>query len=71
MRCILCDLPFDVGGFVWENPETLEKVCFLNSRMTHEANKKTALHEMDHVENDDFDSSDSADVIEEKRHRKE
>ena len=68
MRFVLFDLPFDVGGFVWENPETLEKVCFLNSRMTYEANKKTALHEIDHVENNDFDSGKSADEIEKERH---
>ena len=69
MRFVLIDLPCDVGGFVWENPETLEKVCFLNSRLTHEANKNTALHEIDHVKNNDFDSDKSADEIESERHK--
>ena len=68
MRCIVCDLPCDIKGFVWENPETLEKVCVLNAKLTHETNQKTALHEMDHVKNDDFDSVKSADEIEAERH---
>ena len=70
MRCILCNLPCDVRGFVMEDKETLEPVCVLNARLTHEANQKTFLHEAEHISQNDLDREDSADVIEEKRHKK-
>lgn len=70
MRCILCNLPCDVRGFVMEDKETLEPVCVLNARLTHEANQKTFLHEAEHINQNDLDREDSADVIEEKRHKK-
>lgn len=70
MRCVLCNLPCDVRGFVMEDKETLEPVCVLNARLTHEANQKTFLHEAEHINKNDLDREDSADVIEEKRHKK-
>ena len=70
MRYILCNLPCDVRGFIVEDNETLEPVCVLNARLTHEANQKTVLHEIEHIRNNDLDCEDSADIIEEKRHKK-
>ena len=70
MRCVLYNLPCDVRGFVMEDNETLEPVCVLNARLTHEANQKTFLHEAEHINQNDLDREDSADVIEEKRHKK-
>ena len=70
MRCILCNLPCDVRGFVVEDNETFEPVCVLNARLTHEANQKTFLHEAEHINHNDLDCEDSADEIEEQRHKK-
>lgn len=70
MRCVLYDLPCDVRGFVVEDKETLEPVCVLNARLTHEANQKTFLHEVEHINHNDLDCKDSADKIERKRHKK-
>lgn len=70
MRCVLCDsMPLDVRGFVFVDPETDDKVCVLNARLTYESNKKTAIHELKHIENGDFESSEDVDEIEYKRHK--
>lgn len=42
---------------------------YLNSRQTYEQNKKSLLHELEHIENGDFDKEDTdVDLLEHSRH---
>lgn len=67
MNVKVVPLPHDVKGFVAESCG--EYTVLLNSRCTFEQNQKTYLHELEHIENDDTYSDDSADSIEHMRHR--
>lgn len=49
----LVDLPPTVGGFVCPNDDGTFNV-YLNSRKDQEHNIDSYLHEVDHIENDDF-----------------
>lgn len=49
---IYCDLPCCIKGFVRKYVD--EYAIVLNSRLTREQNKKTMMHELDHIKNDDF-----------------
>ena len=72
MRYVLCEnMPLDIRGFVFCDPETDDKVCILNAKLTYEANKKTAIHELKHLVNNDFENEENVDEIEFKRHREE
>ena len=63
----LLDLPTAVRGFVKESPDGWYTVV-LNSRLTHESNLKTFHHELAHIERGDFESEESVDLIESRRH---
>lgn len=65
-RTILFDLPLTIKGFC--TPEG-EKICVLNSRFTFETNKKTLLHEQEHIINNDFDNYCFVDALEAQRHK--
>lgn len=62
IKTVLYDLPQGIKGY------TLHKDGFytivLNSKLSHEQNKKTYLHEMFHIENGDFDNTNSVGLIE-------
>lgn len=53
--CRLLDLPLNVKGVVVESPDGYYNV-FINSRHSSETQKKTALHELAHIEQGHFQS---------------
>ena len=63
-RTVFANLPLRIRGVLieYDNYTTI----MLNARYTNL--KKTYLHEIDHIENDDFRSEKSATVIEKERH---
>jgi acylphosphatase len=63
---VYVDLPTTVRGFVRYNPDGTYTIV-INSRMSAEQQRKTWIHEMRHIECDDFSSSE-ADEIERRRH---
>ena len=54
-RTVLIDLPTTVNGFVIGKDDP---TVILNSRMTHEMNKETFWHELDHIDTDAFEGDD-------------
>ncbi len=67
-RVVLADLPCTIGGYCVTNAEG-EKICVLNAKHSFEGNKKTLLHEQEHITNNDFDCCYCVDEIELVRHR--
>lgn len=63
---LLYDLPTRIKGFTCET-EDGEFICVLNARLSHETNKQTFIHELEHC-NKDFRSSSCVDMIEAERH---
>lgn len=61
-------LPSGVGGFTLCDADG-DYTIFLNARDTCERNKQTVQHEMEHINNGDFYSTDEADYIEWERHK--
>lgn len=66
-RCILCDLPIGIKGFISEDDEG-NYVFILNSRLTHEQNIKTAQHEAQHLHHNDLNKEINVADIELDRH---
>lgn len=61
------DMPYSMDSNLVENPDG-SFTLYLNSRMTHEKNVEGYLHEVKHVNNDDFEgTSDIHDVENEAR----
>lgn len=56
-KVVLMDLPTSVRGFVFLGDDG-EPVIVVNSRLTREANQKTYLHELKHIENGDMYNPD-------------
>lgn len=69
MRTILLDLPLKCRGYIYEDVESGEKLCVLNSRLTYENNQKTYEHESRHLINEDFDSYEDINTIENRAHQ--
>lgn len=67
---VLVDLPCKIRGFVGHNSEDGSNTIVLNSRLNRETQIKCMMHEIEHIENDDFYSKYSSDEIEAKRHAK-
>lgn len=65
---VMQDLPTTIGGFTKETDGYYTIV--LNSRMTHERNRQSYIHEMSHIDNMDFDRDCSVDQIEVETHRR-
>lgn len=63
------DLPYHIKGFVSSTTDG-EKIIVLNSRLTHEANQETFIHEMEHIAGDDLNRKCDVNVIECIRHKK-
>lgn len=65
----LVDMPCSVRGCVTRHFDDDEYyTIMLNSRMSAEMQEKAYLHEMEHINSDDFLSDLSADYIEALRH---
>lgn len=50
------ELPSRVKGYVCKNEDDTHTII-LNSRLTIEQNMETYLHELNHIENNDFEKS--------------
>ena len=70
MRTILIDMPVKVRGYIYNDVATDEKVCVLNSRLTHENNQKAYEPECYHLEHGDLDSDEDINIIENRAHRR-
>lgn len=69
IRTIIKDLPSGVKGFTLADKDG-DYTIFLNARQTREMNKKAYIHELQHIQNDDFHRGESAGAIEAARHDK-
>lgn len=67
MRTLLIDLPCDCRGCVVETDG--EPCIVLNSRMSHEMNKKSYEHELRHIKNNDLFCDENINVIETECHK--
>lgn len=56
-KALLMDLPTSVRGFCYHDADGEEYVV-LNSRLTHEQNRKTYRHEQEHIRRGDLDNPD-------------
>lgn len=63
----IIDLPCTIKSFVRHN-EDGSTTIILNSKLNRETQVKCMMHEIEHIENDDFYSKYSSDEIEAKRH---
>jgi len=68
IRTILVDLPVDVKGYT---------ICvddfytiIINSKLSNTQRQKSYQHEMDHIQQNDFESKNSAGLIEVYSHKK-
>ena len=64
---ILYELPTTVGGFVVHNQDDTYTIV-LNSKLSWEDNMASYIHELKHLEENDFERSLPADVIEKLSH---
>ena len=63
----LVDMPEGIWGHCNSNPDGSYSI-FINARLNHETQRKVYLHELYHIQNNDFEKSD-VDVIEYKAHK--
>ena len=70
VNTLLVDLPGTIKAFVTKDTDDFYTI-YLNSRLSHEQNIVSFIHEMEHIENDDFYSDLTADQIERVRHGKQ
>ena len=68
MRTLLIDLPYHVKGFIHVSLDG-EETIVLNSRLTHEANEETYIHELKHIAGDDLNRQCDVNLIECIRHK--
>ena len=66
-RVVLEDLPCSIRGFTKMDNDG-DYTIILNSRMSLETQRRTYLHEIEHIEKDDIHSPLTADQIEAVRH---
>jgi len=59
----MVELPNTVKAYVVANADSTYTIV-LNSRLSHEQNVLSYLHELDHIRNGDYDKKLSADLIE-------
>lgn len=63
IRTIMCDLPSTIKSFVVATPDD----CFtivLNQNHSYEQNMKSYQHEIEHIQNGDYEKKCSVDIIE-------
>ena len=70
VNTMLVDLPGTIKAFVAKDTDDFYTI-YLNSRLSHEQNVVSFIHEMEHIKNDDFYSDLTADQIERVRHGKQ
>ena len=70
VNTLLVDLPGTIKAFVAKDTDDFYTI-YLNSRLSHEQNVVSFMHEMEHIEKDDFYSDLTADQIERVRHGKQ
>ena len=70
VNTMLVDLPGTIKAFVAKDTDDFYTI-YLNSRLSHEQNVVSFIHEMEHIEKDDFYSDLTADQIERVRHGKQ
>ena len=70
VNTMLVDLPGTIKAFVAKDTDDFY-TKYLNSRISHEQNIVSFIHEMEQIENDDFYSDLTADQIERVRHGKQ
>ena len=70
VNTLLVDLPGTIKAFVAKDTGGFYTI-YLNSRLSHEQNIVSFIHEMEHIESDDFYSDLTADQIERIRHGKQ
>ena len=63
----MIDLPVTVKAFVHRNDDDSYTII-LNSRLCREQNVRSYLHELQHIDNADLGSFETADSLEYKRH---
>ena len=61
---IFQNLPYKIKGFAVYNSNEDYYTIVLNSRLSHDQNLKTYIHELEHITNDDFHSGLSATKLE-------
>ena len=66
----LIDLPYSCGGFVRKNEDGTHTIL-LNAKLSNEENRRTFLHEISHIDGNDFDIELQADLLERLRHEQE
>ena len=67
MRVVLIPLPYSVKGFIKADENGYETIV-LNSRLNHETNMETFIHELKHIKNGDLTKECCVDYIELLRH---
>lgn len=63
----LIDLPYSVGGYTRLNEDGTYTIL-LNARHSIEEQRKSYIHELSHIEGNDFDLEMQADLLEQMRH---
>ena len=61
---IFQNLPYKIKGFAVYNSNEDYYTIVLNSRLSHDQNLKTYIHELEHITNNDFYSKLSATKLE-------
>lgn len=71
MNVIVTDLPHRIDGFTKKTVASDGDwyTIILNARLNDERQREAFEHEMEHIENGDFDRTCTADDIEKERHR--
>lgn len=64
----LVDLPCSVGGYTRLNEDGTYTIL-LNARHSIEEQRKSYIHELSHIEGNDFDLEMQADLLEKMRHK--
>lgn len=63
VNVVLADLPGTISAYTVANPDFSYTVV-LNSRLNYERQQKAYKHEIDHIENGDYDKKCSVDLLE-------
>lgn len=64
------DLPTTINGYTVQTFDGYTTII-LNARCSHAKNVETYLHELDHIDSGDFDSSAPTDLIEYLAHKED
>lgn len=65
----LINMPPKIGGFAKKNSDDTHTIV-INSKLSSEMQKRTLLHELQHIEGNDFESEEDAIEIEKSRKKR-